>query len=575
MLCVLIACSTRFVQEAMKKKGQLANEFMSDLSSDAVTKQAILHFNGGLSSSTYSRLVRRAEKAHQTVEKLHDHAVRVFTSDAVKYGSAHDDLVTRYRRDRHRYRVAIFHDQSDKRHTRRSRFRPHIKWHKLLPGGEFHNGSKSSSQTAEFKKYKAFAASHPSAPTGTSTGLLSARSESKEAAFEPRADYGRTARALSQFYNLPPQQMGSTGSAKPVIAIISFDGFYRLSDLQTYWTQVCGYSTFPTVVNVSVDGATYNFSGSGSESENTLDLEIAGGICPAATLVFYSAPNTDTGFYNAVLAAIQGSSVGGVLYKPNVISLSWGSAEISNSVATLAAMNQLFQIASNQGITVVAAVGDDGSNDGVKDGQAHVDFPASSPWVVACGGTSIASNGYESVWSWSSIQNWGTGGGISAHFPAPEHQQSLGSLIPYPSSPDYLGKFRGNRTVPDISLNGDPSSGWTIVFNNQVETNIGGTSCVAPAVAGLIGLLNLNYTGGRGSFLALLYQAYANSSLRSSCFRDIVQGNNDNVSSGGFFGIGKGTSVFSATQGYDFCTGMGVPHGANLLAAFKQLTSSN
>src|SRR5208283_1975565 len=89
--------------------------------------------------------------------------------------------------------------------------------------------------------------------------------------------------------------------------------------------------------------------------------------------------------------------------KPSVISISWGGPESNWTRQSLTAFDQAFQAAAAMGITVCAASGDNGSSDGVDDGADHVDFPASSPYCLACGGTSLtSSNGKitgETVWN--------------------------------------------------------------------------------------------------------------------------------------------------------------------------------
>ncbi|MGZ5800583.1 MAG: S53 family peptidase, partial [Burkholderiaceae bacterium] len=219
--------------------------------------------------------------------------------------------------------------------------------------------------------------------------------DEKMSAMAVTSNYGQTAGYLSKYYNFP-----APSSSAPTIAIISLGGGYQLSDLQTYWSKIMGLSKYPQVINISVDGAVARYTGTGADQENTLDLEIAGGICPNATLLFYSAPNTDQGFYNAINAAVKGSTIGGKLYKASIISISWGGPESQWNPTTMLAYNQLFQSAVSQGITICAAAGDDGSSDGVSDGKPHVDFPASSPYVIACGGTSISA-GKETAWAWN------------------------------------------------------------------------------------------------------------------------------------------------------------------------------
>ena len=133
--------------------------------------------------------------------------------------------------------------------------------------------------------------------------------------------YGHTAVYMAQYYNYPSINISLPS---PVIAIISLGGGYQLSDLQTYWKTICGLSTYPTVINVPVGQSTVpKYTGSDSDLENTLDLEICGAIAHNATLLFIAGVNTTTGFYNAFSAAINGVTVAGKRYKPTIISCSW------------------------------------------------------------------------------------------------------------------------------------------------------------------------------------------------------------------------------------------------------------
>src|SRR5439155_17722855 len=117
-----------------------------------------------------------------------------------------------------------------------------------------------------------------------------------------------------------------------------------------------------------------------ADGEVLLDIEVVGAIAPSAKMVVYFAPNTDQGFLDAITTAIHDT-----VHKPSVVSISWGGPESSWTAQSLTSFNQAFQDASLLGVTVCCASGDNGSSDGVTDSAAHVDFPASSPYVLACG----------------------------------------------------------------------------------------------------------------------------------------------------------------------------------------------
>ena len=119
-----------------------------------------------------------------------------------------------------------------------------------------------------------------------------------------------------------------------------------------------------------------------------LDIEVSGAIAPGAKIVAYFAENTDAGFLNAITTAVHDST-----NNPPCVSISWGGPESSWTQQAMTSMDEAFQSAAAMGVTVCVAAGDDGSTDGVNDGLNHVDFPASSPNVLACGGTQLGGVG--------------------------------------------------------------------------------------------------------------------------------------------------------------------------------------
>ena len=148
-----------------------------------------------------------------------------------------------------------------------------------------------------------------------------------------------------------------------------------------------------------------------------LDIEVAGAVAPKSTIVVYFAPNTDSGFYDAIAAVVNDTH-----WKPKIISISWGSAENEWSSSSISAMNSILNKAANQGITVFVAAGDAGYRDSEQGRFGHVDFPPSSPYVTGCGGTFLQSSDSkilsETVWN-DSPSTSATGGGISDLFDEP------------------------------------------------------------------------------------------------------------------------------------------------------------
>ena len=185
-------------------------------------------------------------------------------------------------------------------------------------------------------------------------------------------------------------------------------------------------ATAPTIIAVSVDHAANSPTGDadGPDGEVMLDIEVVGSIAHGARIAAYFAPNTDAGFLDAITTAIHDTT-----NDPSVLSISWGGAESTWTSQAMTAMDEALQAAATMGITVCVASGDNGSSDGVTDGANHVDFPASSPHVVACGGTSLQSaKGVitsETVWN-DGAQGGAGGGGFSKQFPLPAWQASAG-----------------------------------------------------------------------------------------------------------------------------------------------------
>ncbi len=198
---------------------------------------------------------------------------------------------------------------------------------------------------------------------------------------------------LATLYGFPT----GTGQGE-CISIIELGGGYRTADLKSYFSGL--HVAQPKVSAISVDHGKNHPTGdsNGPDGEVMLDIEVAGAIAPGANIVVYFAPNTDAGFLDAITSAIHDTK-----NKPSVISISWGGPESSWTPQSMTAFDQAFQAAAAMGITVCAASGDNGSDDGVGDGADHADFPASSPYCLACGGTNLRGSGSsitsEGVWN--------------------------------------------------------------------------------------------------------------------------------------------------------------------------------
>jgi kumamolisin len=348
---------------------------------------------------------------------------------------------------------------------------------------------------------------------------------------------------LATTYAMPADTDG-TGQR---IAIIELGGGFGAADLATYFGGL--QLATPSVTAVSVDGANNepDQDPSGADGEVLLDIEVAGAIAPKATILVYFAPNTDAGFLDAIATASHTSPA------PTAMSISWGQSEDSWTAQARTSMDDAFADAAALGITVTAAAGDNGSGDGVststKITKAHVDFPASSPHVLACGGTSLTVNQStgavtsETVWN-DGTSGGATGGGVSDTFALPSWQAAVG--VP--------ARHRGGtgRGVPDVAGDADPETGYSVYIDGQTEV-IGGTSAVAPLWAALVCRLAQSLGAPLGLLQPRIYQG-AKKGQPTAGLRDITKGSN---------------GAYKAGPGWDACTGLGVPDGTALLALLK------
>ncbi|HEX3456383.1 MAG TPA: S53 family peptidase [Candidatus Baltobacteraceae bacterium] len=347
-------------------------------------------------------------------------------------------------------------------------------------------------------------------------------------AAQPQASF--TPVQVASLYDFPA---GVTGTGQ-CIAILELGGGFTQTDYDTYLSSLGVNSQ--SVAIVSVDGGR-NAPGEDSDAdvEVMMDAEIAGAVAPGASLAIYFAPNTDQGFVDAVTTAVHDST-----HKPSVISISWGAPEPNWTQQARTALNSAIAAAASVGVTVCVASGDGGSSDGLSDGQAHADFPCSSPYALGCGGTTLSATGSrisaESAWDDS-------GGGVSSYFALPQWQAKAG--VPPPPAGS-----TGGRGVPDVSADADPNSGYRLRVDGS-EMVAAGTSAAAPLWAALVALMNQQLGHNLGFVNASLYAVpgYPNS---PGPLHDITSGSN---------------GAYKAGPGWDPCTGLGSPDGGRLSQA--------
>jgi len=345
-------------------------------------------------------------------------------------------------------------------------------------------------------------------------------------ALKPRAT-GRswfTATEIANIYRIPLP----TQSTKVVVGVVSLggglygnidaNGVLTGGDIQAYWSYI-GIPTenHPKILVKFINGASNNTADKFSTVENTLDIETLGGCCPSSnlTIILYVSPNSVQAIFNCFNYILNTPVIsGGVSYKPTIISCSWGLPEVYLTTSFLTTFNNLLATASAKGINICTASGDDGSNNGVGGKTANVDFPSSCPNVISVGGTNLVcpNNIYDNL---TSEKAWTSGGGaVSKVFPKPSYQNTITAT---------------GRSVPDIALIADPSTGIMFLINGNYQV-YGGTSVAAPVCAGFFAAINANKFAN---------PVFYNS---PSSFNDILTGSN---------------GAFSANSGYDNCTGLG------------------
>jgi len=378
--------------------------------------------------------------------------------------------------------------------------------------------------------------------------------------------------AVEPFWTVPEMARAygfpdTLGGAKQRIALIELGGGYYKQDLQKFFSSL--QRPMPSIRSVAVDGARNSpaspdqlqqffdvlhgrrklsevpadvLAAAQATMEVTMDIELAAALAPGADIVVYIAPNTEQGIYNAVSRALSGKEK-----LPSALSISWGEPETEVSRAYLKSVDSLLRDAAMLGVTVCVSSGDEGAMNGATDGKPRVNFPASSPHALSCGGSTVhASRGRdvrESAWNCVLYGMRGaTGGGVSRRFPTPPWQKKHG----VPLSPN----GHKGRGVPDVAGPADPRRGCAILVGGRRCSSVG-TSAVAPLWAALVACLNQQLGARCGYIAPLLYNLAASD---TNALRQITKGNN------GFYPAGPG---------WNACTGLGSPRLEHLLEALR------
>jgi subtilase family serine protease len=403
---------------------------------------------------------------------------------------------------------------------------------------------------------------------------------------------------VANLYNIKPLYYADIDGHGRTIGIATLANFLP-SDAYAYWSTIGLKVLANRITQVHVDGGGPLSAADGS-GETCLDVEQSGGLAPAAKIIVYDAPNTDPGFIDLFYKAASDNLV-------DSLSVSWGASEVyyysavsggTESSAEFVAFHQAFLELAAQGISTFASAGDSGAydaNDAFNDpvnNVLSVDYPSSDPAITAAGGTTVPWSGQflslpasappvtvytEQVWGWSYLQSYfdlyggsdyqyiffpgGGGGGVSTYWPAPAYQSGVPGVrlseahqSVYEFGVDLIdlpGGFAG-RNLPDVSLNADPYSGYTLYCTQEggFIDGYGGTSFVAPQLNGISALISQANGGKRlGLWNPMLYRfkkTYA--SFSAPPLVDVTAGNNWFYQGLNGYEPGAGLGVLDVTQ---------------------------
>jgi len=344
---------------------------------------------------------------------------------------------------------------------------------------------------------------------------------------------------LDAAYGISP---AANGAGQTIAIVDAYNDPNIQSDLAAF-DRSYGLTTASLTVYNEYGGKSLPQTDPGWSLEIAMDVEWAHAAAPLAKLVLVEANSDST----ADLATAVSIAAG----RANIVSMSWGGGEFwgqSQYDTTL--------YFAHPNVTFLAAAGDDG-------GASGAEWPATSPYVVGVGGTTLTLNsagGYGGEMAWSATRSGqngpsGSAGGTSLVYPVPSFQSAA------------LGYAYGGRSTPDVSLDGDPNTGLSVYDSvpgsgSTGWTQVGGTSAGTPIWAGIVAAADqargINGLGSLGSSqtLGLLYSLYGSggrgSSAYASVFHDITSGAN---------------YAGQAGSGYDQVTGLGTPIASAIVNA--------
>ena len=438
------------------------------------------------------------------------------------------------------------------------------------------------------------------------------------------ADFGLTngchlPQDFAKMYDLNPLYARADGGGQTV-------GIVTLAAVdpgapEYFWANVAHVTRTGSFTVDNVDGGPGAPSSTSGSGETDLDTEQSGALAPAANVIVYQAPNTDYGFADAFFTAASQDLASGV-------SASWGGSETAVEASILSgtesagyaqAFDEAFLEMAAQGQSAFTSSADAGAYTASEDiGTTNLsaDNPADSPFVTACGATSLPGTTYLSgpdgtatattttqrIWGWDYLWQGiaqvngvslteaaesdvvGSGGGYSVDEPEPSYQEDVAGTedfhaVEYLTPTDYTevapglteptewnfnptpsvtsGVGNGGRAVPDLATNGDPQTGY-LVYGTSVGglSEYGGTSFVDPQMNGSTAVID-SFLGHRvGFWNPVIYGAVASGDDPFSQL-NTTSTSNDNIYYTGNPG-----------QPYNPGIGLGMPNLADLAGIF-------
>jgi subtilase family serine protease len=416
---------------------------------------------------------------------------------------------------------------------------------------------------------------------------------------------------IASAYNLNPLYQAGLDGRGETIAIVDAFGSTTIKQDAAAFAAAMGLP--PVDLTVIGTPTSSNFdpdaNKAGWATETTLDVEWVHAVAPGAKIILVVTPtNSFDDLFAGIVTAINQHGV-------VAVSNSWGGVEIGTSPPIRQSTDSIFKLAGAKGISVNFSSGDSG-DEAVNLGFADVDWPASSPFVTAIGGVSLALDHnkhvlFQTAWGNNITEiadtvalgsppidppnsegfDFGGGGGTSDVYAQPAFQRGLGGQ---------------RRLVPDISWLADPFTGVEIIFTADAGGDlgievIGGTSVACPMFSGLWGIANQRAGHPLGQAAPFLYD------LPNNAITDVRAVSSDAVT--GVISDSAGTSNYSASElaeplqgvqtfvsalynspfstrwfvltfgtdstlqagpGYDLATGLGTPNGVEFVEAFAK-----